>query len=669
MATILIVEDEAAIRAFVALVLTEAGHRVLEAGNGARALELAQAEHPDLIFTDILMPGMDGYEFARRLRALGGRRPRILFCTGVYHQEAARALAQACGVAPLVLPKPVGKATLLRTVTALLQSAPSEDVASAVEFERRHVRLLNDTLFGKVRELEAVNARVRAMFEMASVGIGQADPRSGRMLLCNDKLCAITGYSREELLAKPVWELTHPEDRDADWALYQRAARGELPQYINEKRYVRKDGSVVWVRVNCGFIRDEHGEAVLTAAVVEDITQRKLSEQKLQESYKRLEVLREIDRAILAAQSTSQIVAETLSRIRTLVPCERASVKLFDAASQEAVVLAVDGSGALKLVGGARLPLALLGDLEDLRQGKVRVVADMAEPGCARPITPLLLAEGVRSCVTAPLLAEDNLIGALSLSAAHPRAFTTEQALIAGEAAASLAVAIQQGRLFEQLQSSRERLQALSRRLLEVQEAERRWVARELHDEIGQMLTALQFSLDRSPVAVADRCPAWLGEARGLVQELLARVREMSRDLRPTMLDELGLLPTLLWYCERYTPRTGVRVVLQQTRVERRFAPELETAVYRIVQEALTNVARHAGVIEAIVRLWADAETLHAQIEDEGDGFDPQAVEAGGSSGLAGMRERAVLLGGELTIDAAPRTGTRVTAALPLTRQ
>jgi PAS domain S-box-containing protein len=218
----------------------------------------------------------------------------------------------------------------------------------------------------------------------------------------------------------------------------------------------------------------------------------------------------------------------------------------------------------------------------------------------------------------------------------------------------------------QQLREYSERLQTLSHRLLEVQEAERRSLARELHDEIGQLLTGLQLALEISAREPAATFQEKLDRARAQVQELLTRVREMALDLRPTLLDDLGLRPTLLWYFQRVTERTGVRITFKQAEDPHPFPPELETAIYRIVQESLTNVIRHARVTEATVRLWGDPQTVHVQIEDQGAGFDPAtALAAGVSSGLAGMRERATLLGGHLLIESVPGSGTSVTAAFP----
>lgn len=222
----------------------------------------------------------------------------------------------------------------------------------------------------------------------------------------------------------------------------------------------------------------------------------------------------------------------------------------------------------------------------------------------------------------------------------------------------------------ERLRDNAERLEALSRRLVEIQESERREIARELHDEVGEVLTGLKLTLEVSASVASEQAAQSLGEAQALVQDLMTRTREMSLDLRPAILDDLGLLPALLWHIERYTGQTGIRVAFEHSGLEARLPLDLETGAYRIVQEALTNVARHADVKEVIVRLWADPETLDVQVEDRGTGFEFEtALGAHVSSGLTGMRERAMLLGGDLKVESSPGKGTRVRAQFLLNRQ
>jgi signal transduction histidine kinase len=217
------------------------------------------------------------------------------------------------------------------------------------------------------------------------------------------------------------------------------------------------------------------------------------------------------------------------------------------------------------------------------------------------------------------------------------------------------------------LKDQTERLQVLSHKLLDIQENERRAVARELHDEIGQALTGLKLSLE-----MADRLPREPAResVRGAVSmanDLISRVRKLSLDLRPAALDDLGLLPALLWHFERYMKQTGVQVDFRHQGLEgRRFERDMETVACRIIQEALTNVARHAHTQLVEVRIWIDEVALNLRVEDHGVGFDAQALLRASSSGLVGMEERASILGGSLMIDSQPGRGTHLVAELPL---
>jgi len=205
----------------------------------------------------------------------------------------------------------------------------------------------------------------------------------------------------------------------------------------------------------------------------------------------------------------------------------------------------------------------------------------------------------------------------------------------------------------------------LSRRLLEIQERERRRLARDLHDELGQLLTRLKFALD--PITSSEPEAERLQLARALVDETLNQVRILASDLRPAVLDHLGLAPALRCLFRQYTSSTGIRVEFDLSGLAGRFSTGLETAAYRIVQEALTNVARHAGVMEAAVRVWTDDVALNLQIADQGLGFDTAEIVRASTIGLPGIAERVELLGGRLSLDSMPGKGSRIVASLPVT--
>lgn len=210
-------------------------------------------------------------------------------------------------------------------------------------------------------------------------------------------------------------------------------------------------------------------------------------------------------------------------------------------------------------------------------------------------------------------------------------------------------------------------LRAMSLRLVEVQEQERRFLARELHDEAGQVLTGLKMVVDQSLMVAPEPLRERLSGAVQLINDLISRVRNLSLELRPQMLDDLGLLVALEWHFKRYTQQTNIQVDFRRTALGERLPAFLETAIFRIAQEALTNVARHARVTEVAVRLWVDAERVGLQVEDKGAGMDAEAALATrNSTGLSGMKERAELLGGEFTLESQPGQGTRLTVELPL---
>jgi signal transduction histidine kinase len=276
----------------------------------------------------------------------------------------------------------------------------------------------------------------------------------------------------------------------------------------------------------------------------------------------------------------------------------------------------------------------------------------------------------LRGLLVVPLVRRDGRnLGLLQVSDKYEGEFTAEDEAIVVQLAQLAAAAIENTHLDEQVQAGRTRLQALSHHLLRVQEVERREIASELHDEIGQALTGLQILVGMSRGdRLSESAPAYLQKAHELLQELTTQVRELSLRLRPTMLDDLGLLPTLLWYTERYTLQTQIQVALTHKGLEgHRFALEVETAVYRIVQEALTNVARHTRVREVRVTITVDAEMLRLRIADCGPGITPAVLAARGvSTGLESMRERAELLQGLYMIDSSPAQGTRILVEIPV---
>jgi len=215
--------------------------------------------------------------------------------------------------------------------------------------------------------------------------------------------------------------------------------------------------------------------------------------------------------------------------------------------------------------------------------------------------------------------------------------------------------------LFAELEATQQRYQGLARGVWRVQEEERRNLARELHDELGQLLTALIHRLERLDDERRDSCVE-------LAREALGRVRKLSRLLRPPVLDDLGLAAALNWLARQAREHAELEVAVKTSAELARVEPEIETLIYRIAQEALTNAIRHAGARRAEIELERLGNELELRIRDDGRGFDSESLARGGAtgSGIGGMRDRLALFGGTLAVRSAPGRGTEVLATLTL---
>lgn len=295
----------------------------------------------------------------------------------------------------------------------------------------------------------------------------------------------------------------------------------------------------------------------------------------------------------------------------------------------------------------------------------------MGDPRFGKETAAVVEAEGIVTQMIVPIRIGPEVEGLLYVDNRRARPFTDldEAALV--HLAEHAAIAIRNAQLFAAVQATGERLQALSSRLLEVQEAERRHIARELHDEVGQALTAVKINLQmlrrQSP---ADAAATRLDDSLGMVDRILQGVRRMSLDLRPSLLDDLGLAAAVRWYVGAQAQRTGLTAEVEASALPALLPAALATTCFRIVQEAVTNVVRHAKARRLIVILEAADARLTVLVRDDGAGFDVGAARrralAGGSLGLLGLEERVELAGGRARIESSPGRGTTVRVDLPI---
>ena len=300
---------------------------------------------------------------------------------------------------------------------------------------------------------------------------------------------------------------------------------------------------------------------------------------------------------------------------------------------------------------------------EILRGPEVTTLAVSEHP---IPELRLALAEhGFRHITVVPVIGQDRALGMLLLASRGSMPLSPEDSTLVQAVAGLVGVALENATLRERLVAQQDRLRALAGGILQAREEEARRIAHELHDEVGQLLAALHITLDD----LAAQMPAQnasFQKLREVLDRVEAQLRRLARELRPTILDDLGLGPALEWLAHGLTARRDVSITIDAS--DQRLPPEIETALYRIVQEALTNAVRHAQPRQIAVEVREEGTQIRAVIRDDGHGFDAAAVLARRGDrglGLIGIRERAAALGGTANIRSTPEQGTELCVVIP----
>ena len=557
----------------------------------------------------------------------------------------------------------------LEEVDPALPVVPIPVSESGIDLLRRAIALAEGraSLLARLRSVEMATERrverFQALTMATRVAVWDWDLVAGRIWR-SEGFEILFGYPQEEIGDTPAWwaERIHPEDRE--WALRRIEAplAGDDDQVHMSYRFQTRDGIYVRVLDSGVVLRGDHERPVRMLGTMREVTdlatnghaaeRAERATQAAELALERLSAIERVTDAALAHLALEELLQELLTRLRGVLRADAALAHLLTedgTALRRRAWIGLDGGPPRAVL--VPLGSGLTGRIAET--GKPMVVPDLQ----TSDIRPSALLAEFTSFLGAPLIVEGKTIGVLSVLTRKPRAFTQNEQALLQIVADRVASAVDRASLGERVRGEHRRLEALSHRLVRLQEEERRQIARDLHDGAGQLLMALRLSIDQ---ADPDR-----DRSAAILRELSDQLRDISMNLRPPMLDDLGLLPALRWHLERFKSQTGITVQLDHKGLDRRFRPELQIAAFRIVQEALTNVARHAQVEAASVAVTLRQGMLHVEVTDRGTGFDPEAVAPGVSAGLIGMRERASLLGGTLSVQSSPGGGTTISTELP----
>jgi PAS domain S-box-containing protein len=525
-------------------------------------------------------------------------------------------------------------------------------------------------------EMAAAQAReketLQAIFDNIPVMISAYDAE-GRLLRVNGEWERTLGWTLEEARRLDILAECYPDPQrrqevfdfirtaNRQWADFGTRTRSGRVIETSWTRFPLSDGS----RLGIGI----------------DITQRKRAEGErdhLLESETRaraeaeaaLERLRAIDTitdSALVHLGMDDLLRELLVRLQRVLDADSIGVQLLDEDGQALYTRAAVGFTHPNFASiRVRVGRGVTGRIA--AEGRPLIVDDYStvDSSGIEGIDPSAVRATTQSVMGAPLRIGQRVVGVVSVVSSRPRRFTEEELKLLLLVADRAAPAVELARLLEKLRAGRETQRALSRRLLTAQEEERRHLAIELHDELGQVLTAAQINLGfLERMSGAATPPTHLRDAIASVDEAMHRVRDLALDLRPSVLDDLGLSAALRWYGDRFARRAQVEVRVAVDPVPPLEA-ELETACFRVAQEALTNVARHAQARRAWLDLKVLPEGIELAVRDDGIGFDVasarERASGGTSMGLLGMQERVSLVGGEFELLSVPGSGTEVRA-------
>jgi PAS domain S-box-containing protein len=469
--------------------------------------------------------------------------------------------------------------------------------------------------------LRQAEKKYRAMFEHAVEGIFQSTP-DGRILSANPALARMLGYASPDELIAAITDIAqqlhvNPQRRAEFRRLLEE--RGLVQGF--EMQIRRQDGSMLWVSASARAVYDARGTLGYYEGIMEDITARKQAE----DGFRKF--------AHVVEQSADTVII-------------------------------TDPDGVIEYVNTAFEQLTGYTREEAIGKNPGIVKSGEHDNQFYEQLWRTLRSRGVFRAVFTNRKKDGELF------------FEAETITPIIGAQGDIAHFVSVGRDItervqaeEQLRRSRGQLRALAARLQSVREEERARIAREVHDELGQVLTGLKFDLASLARALPADSKALRERTRGmlsLVDSTIQTVHRIFTELRPSVLDELGLVAAIEWQGQEFQRRTGIECQISTELTDLSLDGETSTAFFRICQESLTNVARHAEATRVTVRLSAEGDHLMLSVEDNGRGITEQERTRATSLGLLSMQERALLLGGQLTIEGRPGAGTTVTVRTPL---
>lgn len=482
--------------------------------------------------------------------------------------------------------------------------------------------------------------------------------RDDRIIDANVAFLRQMNWSRDKVIGRPCYEVVYGRSERCDNAhapcpLEEAWESGQASATLHT--HYDESGKGTHYRVSALPVRDPQGHVVRVIGTCVDATAELRLEEKLGTIYA-------LGRELVLSREAREIAGAVVRAAEQVLEFRVCSLWLIDAERGVLVCWACTPSGEMADISELSLDSERGMCVIVVRSGDAMYLPDSSQDPrylSGRSVT--------RSELCVPLKVGDRVIGVFCAESEEVDAFGEDDRQLFSALADQAALAIENARLFEAVMQQREQLRALALQLAEAEEAERQWLARELHDQVGQNLAALGINLNIVRSQLQDEIVgvvrAQLDDSLVLLEQTTEWIRDLMVDLRPPVLDDYGLVAALRWYGEQWASRADVAVTVEGREPDPRLAPAAEVALFRIAQEALTNVAKHARAAVVGLRVEVEGKTVRLMVADDGVGFDPARLgkpDERRGLGLLIMSERAEAVGGQCHIESRPGSGTRV---------
>jgi PAS domain S-box-containing protein len=491
--------------------------------------------------------------------------------------------------------------------------------------------------------------------------------QDGRLVFVNESAVRIFGYSSAKEMQTIEFAATvAPGSKSFFPKDLERAVVGEDIFRNYEMKGLTRSGKIIDLEINARLIAWNGKPAVQSS--LRDITERKGLEREQALWFWEQESLMTIDRQLVAMVDLTKLLNAVTNHARAFTRADYSGIILINEDRQTYAWRGIRGN--IQPVPTNVVPLKDLPRSLIEQNGPVLFYDVDAETGMSVRNFPALENENLVIIAGFPFHIKENLEGILLVGFRKEHEFSDREMRLLTSLAEKSAIAIANAELYENLRQREQELEHLSSARAAAQEDERRRIAREIHDGLGQMLTAVKFNVEilEDMPGLGESEKKRFNEIKGLLDNVMTEARDISYNLMPSVLEDFGLSPALQLFCETFANRLKVKVSYQAHGINGRFDGALEVNLYRIAQEALTNVVKHAEATSIDVQLLGNEQGVRMSIEDDGKGFSPstsRAPSAEGGMGILSIRERAVAFGGTLTIESAPGKGTTVLVEIP----